>query len=304
MSRPAGADAPGSGSGMSPELLATFERLLSARVVANSRVTGGDINDAYRLDLSDRRRVFVKLNAAAPAGLFDAEVHGLSLLRATSALPIPEVLAVGSCAGSAYLALEWIEVSHSPSPRADERLGRGLAALHRHVASGFGLERDNYIGRLPQANRRYDNFRDFFAEQRLIPQFRLAQRFGLFDARIGAQFERLIEQLERFLGDPEPPATLHGDLWSGNVLFDVSGAPWLIDPAVYGGHREIDLAMMRLFGGFSSRVFHAYEEVFPLGAGHRERVPLMQLYPLLVHVNLFGGGYVASARRVIEQYTV
>lgn len=293
---------------MSPELLDAFavsiQRAgLSARIVASRHVTGGDINEAYQLDLSDGNCAFVKLNTAAPPDMFEAEAHGLEWLRTANALAIPKVHAVGSSATCSYLVLEWIDARPARSARSDEQLGRGLAELHRRRAKGFGLERDNYIGRLPQANRGHDCFRDFFAEQRLVPQFRRARQSGYFDASVSVRFERLLDRLDALLGEPEPPATLHGDLWSGNVLFDVSGTPWLIDPAVYGGHREIDLGMMRLFGGFSPRVFQAYEEAFPLKAGHRERVSLMQLYPLLVHVNLFGGGYIASARRIIEQYT-
>lgn len=286
---------------MSPELSTALEQTLGSRVVECQGVGGGDINQAYRLELSDRRRVFVKANPHAPAHMFEREAAGLDWLREAGAICVPRVLGLGSGSNTEFLALEWID-SAAPRPSFDESLGQQLAALHRSQVSDFGLERDNYIGRLPQTNRRSHDFTEFYATRRLIPQFEMAAAKGLFDSRTCARFDTLIERLGSRLGAPEAPARLHGDLWSGNCLCGRDGRPWLVDPAVYGGHREIDLAMMRLFGGFSERVFSAYAESFPLSPGHRERVELMQLYPVLVHVNLFGGSYVASARRIIEHY--
>jgi fructosamine-3-kinase len=286
------------------EIVAALESALGARVTHTTRVAGGDINDAYRVELSDGRRIFVKANEHAPLRMFQTEAHGLDWLRAAKAIALPAVLAVGGAAPLAdvsFLALEWLD-SGRRGPRFDEQLGQRLANLHRHGTDRFGLDRDNFIGRLPQSNRACQRFRDLFGEQRLLAQFKLARESGYFDATTGAHFERLIERLDTLLGQEEPPARLHGDLWSGNILVGADGEPWLIDPAVYGGHREIDLGMMRLFGGFSDRVFDAYHATYPLLPGHRERVELMQLYPLLVHVNLFGGGYAASVRRIIDHY--
>jgi len=174
------------------------------------------------------------------------------------------------------------------------------AALHRTGAPGFGLDHDNFIGRLPQSNRPAPDWGTFYRRERLEPQHRRARDAGVAPASLGRQLDRLYARLDALVGPPEPPARLHGDLWGGNLMGDDRGAPCLIDPAVYGGHREIDLAMMRLFGGFGPRVFAAYAESYPLAAGHEERIALYQLYPLLVHVNLFGGSYVGAVESALE----
>jgi fructosamine-3-kinase len=286
---------------MNADLSGALEKMLGARVTACHGVAGGDINQAFRVELSDARRVFVKAKASAPAQFFELEARGLEWLRAAEAVSVPRVLGVGKCASLGFLALEWVSVGEKGSS-FDEDFGRALAVLHCCSPASFGLERDNYIGSLVQSNQRCLGFPEFYASRRLIPQFELAASKGLFDPSTRERFDSLIQGLPSLLGEPEAPARLHGDLWSGNCLCGSDGRAWLIDPAVYGGHREMDLAMMRLFGGFSERVFHAYAERYPLSCGYRERVELMQLYPILVHVNLFGGSYVASARRVIERY--
>src|SRR6185369_76069 len=164
---------------------------------------------------------------------------------------------------------------------------------------------DNFIGRLPQMNAQLDDPRAgwaaFYRQRRLEPQLRRAADRGLASARMRRGFDRLFATLETLVGPDEVPARLHGDLWGGNLMCDAAGAPCLIDPAVYGGHREIDLAMMRLFGGFGPRVFAAYDEAWPLADGHEARVDLYQLYPLMVHVNLFGGGYGASVESALAR---
>jgi fructosamine-3-kinase len=289
---------------MRDRLRAAVEHALGASIESVARVSGGDINEAYSLGLSDRRRVFMKANDSCDPEMFGAEAAGLLWLDAAGALRVPRVLAVsGATSGSepAFLVLEWLEPA---APRAgfDEELGHGLAALHRHGAPCFGLDRDNFIGRLPQANRVMDSWVDFYRTQRLEAQLRLAVDARRVDGSLVRKFDRLFSRLVELVGEPEPPARLHGDLWGGNLHVDENGAPCLIDPAVYGGHREIDLAMMRLFGGFAARVFLAYEEAFPLPPGHAERVALYQLYPLLVHTNLFGGGYAASVERALSRY--
>lgn len=265
---------------------------LGSEVRSTRALGGGDINDAYRASLADGRQVFVKRNASAPADMFEAEAHGLEWLRA-GPLRIPEALAIGR----KFLALELLQ----PATRAkgfDETLGRGLAALHRTHPASFGLERDNYIGRLPQSNTAHDDWASFYRDERLLPQIERASIGGGLRRRFDALFAKLPE----LVGPAEPPARLHGDLWGGNLHVDETGAPCLIDPATYGGHREVDLAMMRLFGGFGARVFAAYDEAYPLAPGAADRVPLYQLYPLLVHVNLFGGGYLAGVERALDAY--
>jgi len=282
------------------ELDAALERTLGSAVARASRLSGGDINDAFALELDDGRRLFVKTNRSAPKGMFQAEARGLAWLGAARAVPVPEVVAVGNDEAS-FLVLELIE--SGPRRRGfDEELGRALAALHRASPGAFGLDHDNFIGSLPQSNREHARWADFFQSERLEPQLRLALDGGRATSGMRRGFERLFARLHELVGPEEPPARLHGDLWGGNLHVTADGAPCLIDPAAYGGHREVDLAMMRLFGGFGERVFSAYFEAFPLAAGHAERVPLYQLYPLLVHVNLFGGGYGASVERALSRY--
>jgi protein-ribulosamine 3-kinase len=281
-------------------LAAALERRFGAAVVRAERLSGGDINDAFAVALGDGRRVFVKTNGDAPAGMFSAEARGLTWLGEARAVRVPEVLGVSDEA-PAFLALELLE----PGPRRrdfDEALGRGLAALHRASPGAFGLDHDNFIGSLPQSNRATARWADFLGRERLLPQLERAVRSGRATVAMQRGFDRLFPRLPELVGPEEPPARLHGDLWGGNLHVSADGAPCLIDPAAYGGHREIDLAMMRLFGGFSERVFAAYAEAYPLGAGYGERVALYQLYPLMVHVNLFGGGYAASVERVLERY--
>ena len=275
-------------------LLAAVERALDSKVMRSHGVSGGDINQAHEAELADGRRVFVKSNDDAPDGMFAAEARGLGWLGEAKALRVPAVLAQGPD----FLVLEWIE-SARRTPDFDERLGRGLAALHQAKPPVFGLDHDNFIGRLAQANTPRATWPTFYREQRLQPQLQLAVDSGLASPAMRRGFDRLFDNLDKLVGPPEPPARLHGDLWGGNLMVDDRGLPCLIDPAVYGGHREVDLAMMRLFGGFSPNVFAAYHEAHPLSPGHELRIPLYQLYFLMVHVNLFGGSYVAAALRAL-----
>jgi fructosamine-3-kinase len=279
-------------------------RALGAQVASARPVSGGDINLASELVLEDGRTLFVKTNASADREMFPAEARGLAWLAEAGALRIPRVVAV-SGSDPAFLVLERIEAGRR-RPDFDEQLGRGLAALHRFGAAQFGLDHDNFIGRLPQSNRPLEPasgsaWAEFYRSRRIEPQLRLATDHGLASPRMRRDGERVLAIMEDLVGPPEPPARLHGDLWGGNLLVDERGQPCLIDPAAYAGHREVDLAMMRLFGGFGPRVFAAYDEAFPLAAGHEERVPLYQLYFLLVHVNLFGSSYVGSVERALAQ---
>ncbi len=269
---------------------------LGAQVGRATPIAGGDINEAWEVVLADHRQVFVKTNPGAPAGMFEAEARGLAFLRA-GPLRVPEVLAVGHN----FLVLELLQPARRRAD-FDETLGRGLATLHRTSPGVFGLDGDNFIGRLPQANAPTPDWTTFYWERRLQPQLALASAKDLIDKTLRARFDRLGTKLSDLLGPPEEPARLHGDLWAGNLHTDELGAPCLIDPAAYGGHREVDLAMMRLFGGFSERVFDAYAEAHPPSPGSAERVPLYQLYPLLVHLNLFGGTYLGSVQAALSPF--
>jgi fructosamine-3-kinase len=279
---------------MQPETQQAIARALGSAVTGCHAVSGGDINEAYELTLADGRTVFAKTNRSAPAAMFPAEARGLAWLGEAGALRVPQVLAVSE----RFLVLEAIAAARRRSD-FDELLGRGLAALHRFGAPGFGLDHDNFIGRLPQSNASAATWPEFYRARRIEPQLRLAADAGLASPAMRRGCERLFAALDDLVGPPEPPARLHGDLWGGNLLVDDAGAPCLIDPAAHGGHREVDLAMMRLFGGFSPRAFAAYDEAWPLSDGHEERVPLYQLYFLLVHVNLFGGSYVSGVERAL-----
>lgn len=260
---------------------------LETGVVSAEPIGGGDINDAFRVRLGDGRTIFVKSHASAPPGMFAAEARGLAWLREASAIRIPRVLAVGE----SWLALEWLELAGRPDAAA---LGRALAMLHRAGAPSFGLDAPNYLATLPQDNTAQADWPTFYVERRLRPLCTRA-RLGV-DRRLDA----LLARPDAF-GPVEPPARLHGDLWWGNVA-RCGDEPVLVDPAVYGGHREIDLAMLALFGGVPDRLVDAYEDVYPLAEGWRERVSLYQLYPLAAHACLFGGGYGAQVVSALARY--
>jgi fructosamine-3-kinase len=194
------------------------------------------------------------------------------------------------------------DARHSAEPHRDhdEVLGQGLAAVHACSPERFGLAQDNWLAGIPQDNRASADWPSFYVERRLRPLLEAIAARGLASTRLRRGFDRVFAQMPALCGPSEPPARLHGDLWSGNAITDSSGAPVLIDPAVYGGHREIDLAMMKLFGGFSARCFDAYHEAYPLAEGHQDRVALYQLYPLLAHVRLFGHSYTSQLEHTLE----
>ncbi len=224
----------------------------------------------------------------------------------------PAVWCVGEDPGARFLALEWIAPREGGSQSGgqstpnwappEEGFGRGLARLHRFGAPGFGLDHDNVIGPLTQWNATCPTWAEFYATRRLLPMARAAVEAGSLASADAARIATLAGRLPDLLGPPEPPSRLHGDLWRGNAMLDAAGGPVVIDPAAYGGHREIDLAMMKLFGGFPAAVFAAYEEEFPPAPGHAERVDLFQLHPILVHAVLFGSAYAASAARIVRRY--
>jgi fructosamine-3-kinase len=271
-----------------------------------TRIGGGYINEAFRVVLEDGRTAFVKTRADAVAGEYAAEAAGLRWLAEPGALRVPSVLDVGDC----YLALEWIASSPEGQSSAAgalsdagaEDLGRGLAATHAAGAECFGWTQEARFGSLGLSNEPAADWPRFYAERRLLPLARLARERGALSRAASDAVERVCERLDELCGPKEPPSRLHGDLWSGNVLADGDGRPWLIDPSVYGGHREVDLAMLRLFGAPSPRLFAAYEEIAPLSEGWRERVELYQLLPLLVHAVLFGGSYATAVERAVLRY--
>jgi fructosamine-3-kinase len=252
-------------------------------------VGGGDISEAFRVELEDGTRAFVKTRADAAPDEYATEAEGLRWLAEAGGLPLPEVIGV---AGD-VLVLEWVEEGRAGDEAA---LGRGLARIHEAGAGAFGGPRPLRIGPLELPNDPAADWPTFYAERRLRP---LMKALPVSAARA---IERVCERLPELAGPDEPPARLHGDLWTGNVLWGADGRPWLIDPAAYGGHREVDIAMLKLFGSPGAAFHTAYDEVRPLAPGHEQRVGLWQLFPLLVHAALFGGGYAASAQRTAERY--
>ncbi|HYI98863.1 MAG TPA: fructosamine kinase family protein [Thermoleophilaceae bacterium] len=286
-----------------PALAAAVGARLGSAVSGGRAVSGGDLNDAWRIELEDGRAAFVKTAADAPPGGYATEAAGLDWLREPDALPVPAVLAVadGRADEPRFLALEWIEAGRLDAA-GEEELGRGLAQLHAAGATCFGGPEPLRIGPIELPNGPSDSWPELYAEHRLRPLARRAAECGALPDGTEALIERVCKRLPELAGPSEPPARLHGDLWSGNVLADSAGRPHLIDPAAYGGHREVDLAMLRLFGGPGERCFAAYAEVAPLADGHGRRVSLWQLLPLLVHAVLFGGGYGASVARIARGY--
>ena len=305
-------------------LEAAIAQATGRAVDALRRVGGGDINEAYAVELEGGGRAFVKTRPGAPAGEYAAEAAGLRWLGEPGGLGVPEVLGVSD----ALLALEWLD----ESPAGDEaELGRGLAAVHAAGAGAFGAAppaddpapappgdhssgaaappADNpsdaaaplWIGPLALPNDPLPDWPPFYAERRLRPLLAPARDRGSLSADGVRAVEAVCDRMVALAGPPEPPARLHGDLWSGNVLWS-GGRPFVIDPVAYGGHREVDLAMLRLFGSPGARFLAAYEEVAPLAEGHQDRVALYQLFPLLVHAVLFGGGYGASVERAARRY--
>lgn len=298
-------------------LLAEAEgfELGGATLVDSRGVGGGSINRAERVALSDGRSVFVKSNPAPLPRMFACEVAGLAALHAAAGddLRIPRPLGYGDD------PLPFIVLEHIESGRGEgdfsARLGRGLAALHRRsveqhrsdaeAGQRYGFEADNYIGATPQENGWSDDWVAFFRERRLGFQLRLAQRNGF-----GGELQRLggtlLDRLDELIGAPgetdEPACLLHGDLWGGNYLCDDRGQPVLIDPAVYYGRREAELAMTTLFGGFDRHFYAAYEEAWPLQPGSDERLEIYKLYHLLNHLNLFGGGYLGSCLSILRRF--
>ncbi len=270
------------------------------RITAASPVSGGDINEAYCLQ-TNVKPIFLKKNSAGRyRHMFEKEARALQLLKKTGAVRIPQVIGEGEFEAYRFLALEWVESGAKPRDFW-ENFGHQLAALHRNTHETFGLDHDNYIGSLPQYNKPHRSWGDFMVNQRLEPQFEMAYNAGYFERGVQREVSYLFEKLDGLFPE-EPPALLHGDLWGGNYLCDEKGQAVLFDPALYYGHREMDLAMMQLFGGFSQEVFTHYHEAYPLEEAWQQRSDLCNLYPLLVHVNLFGGGYVQQFRHSLRKF--
>jgi fructosamine-3-kinase len=281
-----------------PDALAVAVAAALGRPVRRvQRLAGGCVSDAGRVDLDDGATVFAKSAEGLPTSLLDVEAEGLGWLGEVPGVSVPAVVALTA----EVLVLDWIPPGR-PVGKTDAALGHQLALLHAAGAPGFGWHRDGFIGRESQRNDPAADWPSFWVDRRVAPLVERAVQRGRIDSGARRAVDRLRDRLPHIAGPPEPPARVHGDLWSGNVHVDERGHPWLIDPAPYGGHREVDLAMLHLFGTPGPQVVDAYEEVAPLAAGWRERLPLWQLEPLLVHAVMFGGGYGASAGAVLDRF--
>ena len=259
-------------------------------------LTGGDINAVYLLESKSEKFVIKVNNAKRFPDMFKKEALGLKALKKPQCIDVPEVIIIGTFENKSYLVQEY-RPTGSKTTDFWSVFGHKLAKLHQESASQFGFAEDNYIGSLPQYNTAEDNAVDFYINQRLRPQFELAEKNGYKFTKIDLFYDKI----RQYIPD-EPPALIHGDLWGGNYLVNANGEPCLIDPATAFAPREMDIGMMHLFGGFDPALFKAYNEEFPLAEGWQNRIKLWQLYYILVHVNLFGGSYYASAKAIMQQY--
>ncbi len=273
----------------------------SSRKIKEKRpVFGGDINEAYSVTLDDGTVLFLKTNEPGSASFFEAEAEGLEAIRRTGAVSVPEILALGTDKDVSFLLMEFISGGQKIKDYW-EVFAAELAAMHSAETPGYyGFREDNWIGARKQVNTPHDSWIPFFRDCRLQPQLEAAQKY--FSPEDRKKAGNLLSRLDRFLTEPDRPALLHGDLWSGNMITGNDGKGWLIDPAVYYGHPEADLAMTELFGGFPARFYEAYREAGKQEPGYKDRRDLYNLYHLLNHLNLFGSGYLGAVLRILNRY--
>ncbi len=264
-------------------------------------VSGGSINSCWQV-FYNKNSFFIKVNSAVNyPGMFKAEAAGLRELQSHNVIKVPGVIGEGQVEGYQFLILEWINQGRNTA-QSQELFGRQLADLHRIKHAKFGLDYDNYMGSLPQRNKLTETYIEFFIEYKLKPQIKIALSKKVLPLELERRFNTLYGILGSVLDREVFPSLVHGDLWSGNYLIDTSGSPVLIDPAISFSYREVDIAMTTLFGGFGNRFYESYHESFPLTKGWQERMDLWNLYPLLIHLNLFGTGYLNQIRAILIKY--
>ncbi|MGI9605771.1 MAG: fructosamine kinase family protein [Acidimicrobiales bacterium] len=281
------------------DVVALVSDAIGTAVLRADPLGGGDVADAYRIELHDGTRVFAKTKADAAPDFFETEALGLRWLGEAGVVPVPEVLHVG--VDAPLLVLEWIEPGDA-TETTEVELGHALAALHQAGAPCFGRADRRATGSRGLPNEPCDTWAEFYGTNRLLPLARLAADSRALSRDTIADLESIAARLEQLGGPPEPPARLHGDLWAGNRMIGADGRSWLIDPAAHGGHREFDLSMMLLFGGYGSDCFAAYDDTYPLADRWEDRVALHQLAPLAVHAIKFGGSYGPATARAAARF--
>ena len=270
------------------------------KILFSTPLGGGSINEVYQLNTTVGNFCLKYNFSSAFPKMFETEAKGLALLSKTDTIRVPGVIFCDSLSDYSFILLEYILAA----PRVKEffrDFGRALARLHRNKRELYGLDYNNYMGSLAQSNCYHSDWVEFFLEERLNKQIRLARQKGLLDVSVEKQFEKLYTLLDDLLPE-EPPCLVHGDLWNGNFIVSEEGRACLIDPAVYYGNREVDLAMSTLFGGFSPEFYSSYNEEYPLITGWRDRLDLYNLYPLLIHLNLFGTSYLGSILSILRRF--
>ncbi|MEM9051984.1 MAG: fructosamine kinase family protein [Bacteroidota bacterium] len=272
-----------------------------SRILEISRVQGGSINSSFRIR-TNHSLYFAKLNHLSEyPKMFELESSGLSFLQRHSPFNMPEPLIADNDDQYQWFIMTYIN-SAAKTEDFWESFGRSLAKMHRATSADHGLDHNNYIGTLIQRNKKIDKWHDFFRENRILPLLKIAESKGVLDNRLRHQFDILLDNVENFF-PAERPSALHGDLWSGNYMIDNRGAATIFDPAVYYGHREMDIGMTKLFGGFDQKFYNSYNEDFPLESGWEERIEVANLYPLLVHLILFGRHYLGQIEATLRRFT-
>lgn len=279
-----------------------IEDIISDKIVISSPLGGGCINDAQMLKTQSGKKFFIKTNSYLPSDTFIKEAHGLMEIASSKSIKVPEVIAVDND----FILLEFI-ITGNRIKNFFEKFGRKFAEMHKYYSNDFGFYEDNYIGSNPQINiaenEEKNNWVKFYFNKRLLYQIRLAEKNGYLTPELNKAFLLLENKIESiYNGHKVKPSLLHGDLWGGNYMIDQNGEACLIDPAVYYGDREADLAMTKLFGGFGYEFYQAYNEAYPLDAGYEFRENIYKLYHILNHLNLFGTGYYRQALELIKFY--
>lgn len=281
-------------------LIGHISSLLGERVKGYTPISGGDISRAYLLKTSNNN-YFLKVNSKATAlDMFLYEKIALTTIANTNTIATPKIIACNSFDDDSFLIMDHIEIKTTNSKDL-EVFGNQLAQLHKVTSDEFGLDSNNFIGSLHQSNKKHKTWTDFYIEERLIPQFQLAKSKGLLNSSEVPNIELLKEKCLPYFKNVKP-SLLHGDLWSGNYLISSSGKPYLIDPAIYFGHNEVDIAMSKLFGGFGQSFYDSYHSIIPKDEFTEDRIQFYQLYYLLVHLNMFGSSYYQSVKQIVNKY--